>query len=102
MGIEPTYVAWKATALPLSYTRICRYHYNPFSLIKQGAMVGVRGFEPRASCSQGRRATKLRHTPQNQAEESITQIHSQVKTRFPPGYWAFLAPDSCSCCFSSF
>ena len=26
MGIEPTYSAWKAAALPLSYTRI----YRPF------------------------------------------------------------------------
>ena len=26
MGIEPTYLAWKASVLPLNYTRI----YNPF------------------------------------------------------------------------
>ena len=25
MGIEPTYLAWKASVLPLNYTRICCY-----------------------------------------------------------------------------
>ena len=33
MGIEPTYLAWKASVLPLNYTR----------------RVGVTGFEPAAS-----------------------------------------------------
>ncbi len=26
-------------------------------------LVGARGFEPRASCAQGRRATRLRYAP---------------------------------------
>ena len=34
MGIEPTYLAWKASVLPLNYTR-------------KG--IGVTGFEPAAS-----------------------------------------------------
>ena len=32
---------------------------------KLGKMVGARGFEPRASCAQGRRATRLRYAPTN-------------------------------------
>jgi hypothetical protein len=31
----------------------------------QAQMVGMRGFEPRTSCSQSRRAAKLRHIPLN-------------------------------------
>ncbi len=30
-GIEPAYLAWKATALPLSYTRISKACYSPYS-----------------------------------------------------------------------
>ena len=30
MGIEPTYLAWKASVLPLNYTRI---YMNPFGLL---------------------------------------------------------------------
>ena len=30
MGIEPTYLAWKASVLPLNYTRI---YVNPFGLL---------------------------------------------------------------------
>ncbi len=36
MGIEPTYSAWKAAALPLSYTRF----------LDNGQMVEGAGFEP--------------------------------------------------------
>jgi hypothetical protein len=50
MGIEPTLPAWKAGVLPLNYTR-------------KESMVGVQRFELWTSCSQGRRATKLRYTP---------------------------------------
>ena len=28
-----------------------------------GMLVGARGFEPRTSCAQGKRATRLRHAP---------------------------------------
>ena len=47
MGIEPTYLAWKASVLPLNYTR----------------GVGVTGFEPATSWSQTRRSTKLSYFP---------------------------------------
>ena len=47
-GIEPASSAWKAEVLPMNYTR---------------KMVGMTGFEPATSCSQSRRATKLRHIP---------------------------------------
>ena len=47
-GIEPASSAWKAEVLPLNYAR---------------DMVGTTGFEPATSCSQSRRATKLRHVP---------------------------------------
>ena len=47
-GIEPSRQAWKAGALPLSYTR---------------NMVGAAGFEPATPWSQARCATKLRYAP---------------------------------------
>ncbi len=50
MGIEPTHLAWKASVLPLNYTRII-------------VLVGVAGFEPATSCSQSMRSTKLSYTP---------------------------------------
>lgn len=50
MGIEPTHLAWKASVLPLNYTRIV-------------VLVGVAGFEPATSCSQSMRSTKLSYTP---------------------------------------
>jgi hypothetical protein len=54
-GIEPSQPAWKAGALPLSYTR--------GDVIVNVYGVGLVGFEPTASCSQSRRAAKLRHSP---------------------------------------
>ena len=47
MGIEPTYLAWKAGVLPLNYTR----------------RVGVTGFEPAASWSQTRRSSQAEPHP---------------------------------------
>jgi hypothetical protein len=54
-GIEPPPPAWKAGALPLSYTR-CRAESIAFG-------VGLAGFEPATPCSQSRCAAKLRHSP---------------------------------------
>ena len=48
MGIEPTYLAWKASVLPLNYTRI---------------KVGVTGFEPATSWSQTRRSSQAEPHP---------------------------------------
>ena len=48
MGIEPTYLAWKASVLPLNYTRI---------------KVGVTGFEPATSWSQTRRSSQTEPHP---------------------------------------
>ena len=47
MGIEPTYLAWKASVLPLNYTR----------------EVGVTGFEPATSWSQTRRSSQAEPHP---------------------------------------
>ena len=33
------------------------------NLLNYGDLVGARGFEPRTSCAQGRRATRLRYAP---------------------------------------
>ncbi len=49
-GIEPSRPAWKAGALPLSYT-------------PQIKMVGAAGFEPATPWSQARCATKRRYAP---------------------------------------
>ena len=40
MGIEPTYLAWKASVLPLNYTRM------PYMMSQK---IGVTGFEPATS-----------------------------------------------------
>jgi hypothetical protein len=48
MGIEPTYLAWKASVLPLNYTRI---------------NIGVTGFEPATSWSQTRRSSQAEPHP---------------------------------------
>ena len=42
-GIEPSQPAWKAGALPLSYTRIS-YNCNFIKILKK--LVGMSGFEP--------------------------------------------------------
>ena len=47
MGIEPTYLAWKASVLPLNYTR----------------KIGVTGFEPATSWSQTRRSSQAEPHP---------------------------------------
>ena len=47
MGIEPTYLAWKASVLPLNYTR----------------KVGVTGFEPATSWSQTRHSSQAEPHP---------------------------------------
>ncbi len=47
MGIEPTYLAWKASVLPLNYTR----------------RIGVTGFEPATSWSQTRRSSQAEPHP---------------------------------------
>ena len=68
-GIEPASGAWKAPVLPLNYTRNSRWDIVPQPcariaiVLAFARMVGVTGFEPATSCSQSRRATKLRHTP---------------------------------------
>jgi hypothetical protein len=54
MGIEPTTEAWKASILPLNYTR---------------EMVGKTGFEPATPWSQTRCSTKLSHFPLWRARE---------------------------------
>ena len=48
MGIEPTYLAWKASVLPLNYTRMD---------------IGVTGFEPATSWSQTRRSSQAEPHP---------------------------------------
>src|ERR687897_3935459 len=56
-GIEPPSPAWKAGALPLSYTR------KALKVVPISFAVGARGFEPPTPCSQSRCATRLRHAP---------------------------------------
>ena len=55
MGIEPTYLAWKASVLPLNYTCI--------SYIYSFVQVGVTGFEPATSWSQTRRSSQAEPHP---------------------------------------
>ena len=46
-GIEPSYSAWKAAALPLSYTRARPINYHA----GQAASTAISGFDP---CQTGR------------------------------------------------
>ena len=57
MGIEPTYLAWKASVLPLNYTRIFICLHLLFRRI------GVTGFEPATSWSQTRRSSQAEPHP---------------------------------------
>ena len=75
-GIEPASGAWKAPVLPLNYARI---------------VVGATGFEPATSCSQSKRATKLRHAPCMQPAHYSTvqgapckEQKAQILARVPP------------------
>ena len=57
MGIEPTYLAWKASVLPLNYTCILITNIYDF--------IGVTGFEPATSWSQTRRSSQTEPHPDN-------------------------------------
>ena len=75
MGIEPTYLAWKASVLPLNYTRI---------------KVGVTGFEPATSWSQTRRSSQAEPHPvfcccavvTASAQDVVYNIHPTMSTLF--------------------
>ena len=46
MGIEPTYLAWKASVLPLNYTRICCYEvFNVIYISRYLGMCQVSFFQ---------------------------------------------------------
>ncbi len=72
MGIEPTYLAWKASVLPLNYTRMCpepesnQRHEDfqssalPTELSGQKKIAGA-GFEPTTFGLWARRASRLLH-----------------------------------------
>jgi hypothetical protein len=77
-GIEPASPAWKAGALPLSYTRISSLMNSRCALAtakptnsngtrstaaREPIAVGKAGLEPATPCSQSRCATNLRHFP---------------------------------------
>ena len=53
MGIEPTYLAWKASVLPLNYTRIGNIKL----------LIGVTGFEPATPWSQTRYSSQTEPHP---------------------------------------
>ena len=63
MGIEPTYLAWKASVLPLNYTCI--------SYIYSFVQVGVTGFEPATSWSQTRRSSQAEPHPEGYVVASV-------------------------------
>ena len=62
MGIEPTYLAWKASVLPLNYTRKLMKDYE-FDI-----RIGVTGFEPATSWSQTRRSSQAEPHPGDQPQ----------------------------------
>ena len=67
MGIEPTYLAWKASVLPLNYTRI---------------NIGVTGFEPATSWSQTRRSSQAEPHPALLTVSSTPPLSRTLKTTY--------------------
>jgi hypothetical protein len=60
-----TYASASSEAFCSPSTRSCRRHPGrTCRCSSKGRSVGTAGFEPAASCSQSRRATRLRHVPQ--------------------------------------
>ena len=93
MGIEPTYLAWKASVLPLNYTCM-----KSIYLI----IIGVTGFEPATSWSQTRRSSQAEPHPAEysfissriyniilrrkmQAQILFFSLFSLFQSNFPPG-----------------
>ncbi len=58
----------------LSYSRISTHFVRSMQALRP--LVGVRGFEPPASCSQSKRSTKLSYTPKKKAGD-------EARTRDP-------------------
>ena len=77
MGIEPTYLAWKASVLPLNYTRIFA------ETVKVVYSIGVTGFEPAASWSQTRRSSQTEPHPGITVSMTRRYIPSKPHTEQP-------------------
>src|SRR5919106_3710599 len=70
-GLEPTTPSlegWCSIRLSYGQSRTCR----PQARKNEARMVGVRGFEPPTSCSQSKRATRLRHTPKKASNDTLS------------------------------
>ena len=69
MGIEPTYLAWKASVLPLNYARELYFQLTMLLMSHSTKSVfarigiGVTGFEPATSWSQTRRSSQAEPHP---------------------------------------
>src|SRR2546427_12386469 len=63
-------------------------------------MVGVRGFEPPAPCSQSRCATRLRHTPSAGRVSSSARAPTILLAEKPPGGFQRQAPMAHASLFS--
>ena len=74
MGIEPTYLAWKASVLPLNYTRM---KMKDYSLV---ALIGVTGFEPATSWSQTRRSSQAEPHPVTFRYAVLTALNHYIKS----------------------
>jgi len=84
-GLEPATVGLEGRcSIRLSYGRIVsrivagmarghEFREPPRTCARVG-MVGVEGFEPPTSCSQSRRATRLRYTPSNTVSDDLTVV----------------------------
>ena len=75
MGIEPTYLAWKASVLPLNYTCM-----KSIYLI----IIGVTGFEPATSWSQTRRSSQAEPHPVITVYINISQMILNFKYFYVP------------------
>ena len=53
--------------------------YGRFDMLSKFGLVGVKGFEPPTSCSQSRRATRLRYTPPQVRNRIMQEFYKECK-----------------------
>src|SRR6266849_5940157 len=71
-GLEPTTPSLEGwCSIRLSYGQPVLHRAGALNL------VGVRGFEPLTSCSQSKRATRLRHTPKKGPNDTLGALPEQ-------------------------
>ena len=74
-GIEPSYSAWKAAALPLSYTRACAMHYHAAARASTGMPPIIRPQQ----CLQAALATEYGAVQSSENSENSARVNRQPR-----------------------